>query len=144
MDVVSKKVRSRMMSAIRGKDTKPELALRRGLHALGHRYSLHRKDLKGRPDLVFPRRKAVIFVHGCFWHRHPYCRHATTPSSNEGFWAEKFRTNQMRDQQVQNLLSELGWRILVIWECETRPAVIEATLKRVDAWLQVAPISSVS
>ena len=99
VDVVSSKVRSRMMAGIGGKDTKPELALRKGLFALGLRYRLHDRKLPGRPDIVLPRWNAVVFVHGCFWHRHPGCRFATTPSTRPEFWLDKFKKNVARDQR---------------------------------------------
>ncbi|WP_254916272.1 very short patch repair endonuclease [Achromobacter denitrificans] len=106
------------MSKIRGKDTQPELALRKALHRLGLRFRLHGSGLPGRPDLVFPRYKAVVFVHGCFWHRHDGCNIATTPKSNTPFWLEKFDKNVGRDRRVTAQLEELGWRVFVAWECE--------------------------
>jgi DNA mismatch endonuclease, patch repair protein len=106
------------MSRIRGKDTQPELALRRVIHGLGLRYRLQGADLPGKPDLVLPRHKAVVFVHGCFWHRHVGCNIATIPKSNTEFWVAKFRRNVARDSHVITALNMLGWRVFVVWECE--------------------------
>lgn len=117
-DFLTPAERSRRMSRIRSSDTAPEIALRRALHAIGLRFRLHRKDLPGKPDIVLPRYKAVILVHGCFWHRHESCSIATMPKSNTGFWAEKFDRNVARDQRVQGQLEALGWRIFLVWECE--------------------------
>ena len=108
------------MGKIRSKDTKPEMVVRRLAHALGYRFRLHRKDLPGSPDLVFPGRHAVVFVHGCFWHRHEGCRLASTPKSNEAFWQAKFGRNVERDARKERELRALGWRVLVVWQCETR------------------------
>lgn len=108
-----------MMARIRSKDTSPEIAVRKLLHSLGYRFRLHRKDLPGKPDLVLPRYKAAILVHGCFWHRHPGCKYAYSPKSNVEFWQKKFDANQTRDLKVQAQLVEMGWRYCVIWECET-------------------------
>lgn len=119
MDIVSREKRSAMMARVRGKDTKPELRVRQAAHALGFRYRLHRRDLPGSPDLVFPRLRKVILVHGCYWHRHPGCRFAYTPKSNTEFWARKFEANQERDRRALSQLAHLGWDALVIWECET-------------------------
>lgn len=128
-DIVDKDTRSRMMSRIRGKDTRPEMILRRALHAKGLRFRLHRKDLPGTPDLVLPRHNAVCFVHGCFWHRHPGCRFATTPATRPDFWQNKFRENVERDRRNIEALRAAGWRVAVIWECEIgrreAPAVID-------------------
>ena len=124
MDIVDKARRSAMMAAIRGKDTKPEMLVRRAAHALGYRFRLHRRDLPGSPDLVFPSRRKVILVHGCYWHRHPGCRYAAEPKSNTAFWMEKFAKNQARDQQVLTDLVAGGWDPLVVWECETRDAKV--------------------
>lgn len=118
VDFLSPRERSERMSRIRGKDTRPELALRKVLHGLGLRYRLHGTGLPGKPDLVFPRYKAVVFVHGCFWHRHPGCGIATTPKSNTAFWVEKFEKNVARDARVTAQLEGQGWRVLVAWECE--------------------------
>ena len=110
------------MAAIRPKDTTPELIVRRLVHRLGYRYRLHRKDLPGKPDLVFGPRRKVIFVHGCFWHLHPAksCLDGRQPKSNTSYWSPKLRRNAERDQEHLKTLRRLGWRVLVIWECETR------------------------
>ncbi len=107
-----------MMSGIRGKDTKPELLVRKALHALGFRYRLHVKDLPGKPDLVFPKLRAVVFVNGCFWHRHLECKFAAVPKSNSEFWEQKLEANRKRDLLHGQQLRTLGWRVLTIWECE--------------------------
>ena len=112
--------RSRNMAAIRGKDTAPELAIRRILHAMGMRFRLHRKDLPGSPDIVLPRHRTVVFVHGCFWHRHEGCRYTTTPKTRQEFWLAKFESNVFRDRRNQAKLKQLGWLVLVVWECELR------------------------
>ncbi|MEO8242376.1 MAG: DNA mismatch endonuclease Vsr [bacterium] len=136
-DVVDRQTRSRMMAGIRNKDTKPELALRCALHACGFRYRLHPKAVTGRPDLVLPKHKAVIFVHGCFWHRHPGCRFASTPSTRVEFWQAKFNANVTRDLLVVARLGSEGWRVATIWECALRsPAMVELSAERVWAWLQ--------
>ena len=119
MDIVSADRRSAMMSGIRGRDTKPELTVRSLAHRLGYRFRLHRRDLPGTPDLVFPGRKKIIFVHGCFWHRHPGCRFAYQPKSNVETWRAKFETNIARDVRVREQLDRTGWDVLVVWECET-------------------------
>jgi DNA mismatch endonuclease (patch repair protein) len=116
-DIVSPEVRSRMMSGIRAKNTRPELVLRRALHALGFRYRLHVRNLPGKPDLVFPKYRAIIQVHGCFWHRHG-CSKTTDPASNSEFWQMKFARNVVRDREVECRLRELGWRVGIVWECE--------------------------
>ena len=119
VDVLTPSQRSFNMSRIRGRDTKPEILLRRGLHALGFRFRLHRADLPGRPDIVLPSKKAVIFVHGCFWHGHncPMCR---LPATRSEFWQAKIEGNQVRDQTAMKELTSAGWRILVVWECALR------------------------
>ncbi len=118
-DVVDKQTRSRMMASIGPANTKPEIRVRRYLHARGFRYRLHSLKLPGRPDIVLPRYRMVVFVHGCFWHRHPGCRYATEPSTRVEFWKNKFRANVERDQRKEAQLRERGWRVLVIWECQT-------------------------
>jgi len=115
-DVVSPAVRSRMMSGIRGKNTKPEIVLRRGLHRLGFRFRVHRPDLPGKPDLVFPKHRAVIFVQGCFWHGHA-CHLFKWPKSREEFWRGKIRQNQNRDKVSFENLRAKGWRVGEVWEC---------------------------
>ena len=112
--------RSANMARIGPRDTRPELAVRRALHRMGYRFRLHRKDLPGRPDIVLPRLRTIILVHGCFWHRHPNCRFAYTPKSRTDFWFEKFLRNVARDREVRAELEGLGWTVQVIWECETR------------------------
>lgn len=107
-----------MMSAIRGKDTAPEMLVRRYLHARGLRFRLHAKHLPGRPDLLLPKYRAAIFVHGCFWHQHPGCIYAYTPKSNRAFWTAKLRRNVERDRETISRLRNMGWRVNVIWECE--------------------------
>lgn len=105
------------MSGIRGQNTRPERVVRSHLHRAGLRFRLHRSDLPGRPDLVLPRWNTVIFVHGCFWHRHPGCRFATTPSTNRAFWRRKFESNIERDRRNASRLRRAGWRVLTVWEC---------------------------
>jgi DNA mismatch endonuclease, patch repair protein len=122
MDIVTPEARSRAMGRIRGKDTKPELAVRRAATRLGYRYRLHRRDLPGSPDMVFSRLRTVVFVHGCFWHRHAGCKYSYTPKSNVNFWIEKFQGNVARDGRVEAELERLGWHVVVIWECQTREA----------------------
>jgi DNA mismatch endonuclease (patch repair protein) len=118
-DVLSREQRTLNMSRIKGKDTKPEMLLRRGLHALGFRYQLHRRELPGCPDLVFPRYRAAIFVHGCFWHRHE-CRLFKVPETRTEFWRKKIWQNYERDQEAVKALRHEGWRILIVWECALR------------------------
>ena len=112
--------RSRNMSAIKSKNTKPEIAVRKLLHSMGYRFRLHRKDLPGSPDIVLPKYKKVIFVHGCFWHRHENCKYASTPKTRQEFWNKKFKTNIQRDLEIQEKIKILDWRSVVIWECETK------------------------
>src|SRR5215210_1997488 len=106
------------MGRIRATDTKPEMMVRRLLHSLGYRFRLHRRDLPGSPDLAFPSRRKIVFVHGCFWHQHPGCRLAYRPKSNIDFWSEKFAANRRRDRRAIRRLRSSGWDPLVIWECE--------------------------
>jgi DNA mismatch endonuclease (patch repair protein) len=119
MDTVSRAVRSRMMSRIKGKDTAPELVVRRALHAAGLRFRLHVTGLPGAPDIVLPRHRTVVLVHGCFWHRHPGCANARLPGTNRLFWRRKLTANVRRDAKVMRELHALGWRVMVVWECET-------------------------
>lgn len=120
VDRLSIERRSWLMSRVKSKDTTPELRTRRVAHALGLRFRLHRKDLPGNPDLVFPKYRTVVFVHGCFWHRHVDCRKASEPKSRIDFWEEKFRRNVARDKKNETELQRLGWNVIIIWECETR------------------------
>ena len=121
-DTLSPEKRSALMKRIRGKDTKPELTVRRMVHAMGFRYRLHVKDLPGRPDLVFPKKRKIIFVNGCFWHHHtdPRCRKSSIPKSRTDFWLEKFRRNAERDATVETNLAHASWEILVVWQCELK------------------------
>lgn len=123
VDVVSPEVRSRMMSGIQGKNTKPEILLRKYLHARGFRFRLHRKDLPGRPDVVLKKFNCVILVHGCFWHRHPGCAYATTPGSRREFWVQKLEGNALRDCRQISALQASNWRVLVVWECGLKHAL---------------------
>lgn len=120
MDIVDPARRSKMMATIRGKDTKPEMLVRRFLHAQGFRFRLHRADLPGKPDIVLPRLRSCIFVHGCFWHRHPGCRYAVLPKTRPEFWAAKLEGNVERDRQAIEALRNAGWTVFIIWECELR------------------------
>lgn len=115
------KVRSRIMAAVPQRDSKPEMVVRRLVHAMGYRYRLHVRDLSGSPDVVLPRLSKIIFVHGCFWHRHR-CRKATTPATRKRFWLEKFELNRARDRRNNRTLRRQGWDVLVVWECQTRKA----------------------
>lgn len=118
-DRISKERRSWNMSRIKGKDTKPEIAVRKILHQMGYRFRIHRIDLPGKPDIVLPKFKTIIFVHGCFWHRHPMCKYAYTPKTRVDFWNVKFAENVKRDKMNRAELKKLGWRVGIIWECET-------------------------
>jgi len=122
MDTLTPEQRSERMSRVRGKNTKPEMAVRSLAHRLGYRFRLHRSDLPGKPDLVFPSRRKAIFVHGCFWHRHPNpgCKLARLPKSRRDFWIPKLEGNRQRDLRDQAKLNAMGWNSLVIWECQVR------------------------
>lgn len=123
-----------MMSGIKGKNTRPELSLRSILFARGLRYRLHSRKLPGTPDLVFPKYKAIVFIHGCFWHRHVGCRYTTTPKTNKEFWRQKFLGNVERDRRdIESLLNQ-GWRTAIVWECAIKTSAQEAAAN-VDAWL---------
>ena len=125
------------MARVQSRDTGPELTLRRSLHARGLRYKLHDSALPGRPDLVFPRYRAVCFVHGCFWHRHDGCPRATTPATNRAYWRQKFAANVRRDHIQRTALLEAGWRVGIIWECALkRKGDLEAVATRVEEWLK--------
>lgn len=118
------------MSRVLGKDTKPEKIVRSLLHRMGFRFRLHAKDIPGRPDVVFRSRRRVVFIHGCYWHRHPGCKNARTPKSHLDFWIPKFEANQRRDLAVRRELRKMGWKFLVVWECEVKAeARLESRLK---------------
>ena len=119
--------RSRVMRAVKGQDTEPEMVVRRLAHSLRYRYKLHDKRLPGKPDLVFPARRKVIFVHGCFWHQHDCPRGARLPKSHQDYWVPKLSRNQQRDAEHNSSLEAMGWQVLVIWECETRDRQTLAT-----------------
>lgn len=120
MDIWSSEKRSEVMALVHSKNTKPEIRLRKALFSLGFRYRLHDKRLPGKPDIVLSKYRTVIFMHGCFWHRHANCRAATFPKSNVDYWALKLENNKQRDNVQQQALDALGWRVLVVWECELR------------------------
>lgn len=119
-DVFTRAKRSEVMSRIRGRDTEPERVVRSMLHKMGYRFRLHMARLPGKPDIVLPRYKTVILVHGCFWHRHNGCRFAYTPKSRKQFWLKKLESNVMRDRRVRMELAKLGWHVITVWECELR------------------------
>ncbi len=132
-DVFTPQERARVMAAVKGKDTKPEMIVRRLAHALGYRFRLHRKDLPGKPDLVFPGRRKVIFVHGCFWHGHDCARGSRQPKQNADYWRNKIGRNVERDAASLQALSALGWQVRVIWECELKDR--EALSEQLKAFL---------
>jgi len=119
-DVSTPRKHSEMMSKIRGHDTQPEIRVRSMLHSAGFRFRLHSRTVVGKPDLTLPRYGSLIFVHGCFWHRHEGCRYAYVPKSNQAFWNRKFNANRTRDIEVTAQAEKLGWRVVIVWECETR------------------------
>lgn len=130
--------RSRIMSLVRGKHTSPEMTVRRLVHGMGYRFSLHRKDLPGKPDLVFAPRRKVVFVHGCYWHGHsdPRCRRARVPKTRREFWQAKISRNAARDGIAEQALRKTGWDVLTIWECETTPICRDALAKKLSQFLQ--------
>ncbi len=134
-DIKNAEARSRNMAAIRGKDTRPELRLRRALHIRGFRYRLHPLELPGRPDLLLPRYRAAVFVHGCYWHRHLGCRYTTTPETRLEFWQSKFQENIARDARAMARLIEGGWRVAVVWECALRGDRAATTTNELSEWL---------
>ena len=138
VDLVSPATRSRMMSSIKGKNSQPELLVRRLLFASGYRFRLHRRDLPGTPDIVMPGRKIAIFVHGCFWHLHKGCRYAKMPGTRPEFWKAKLEANVERDRLAVERLLALGWRVLCVWECSTRDAEATASLQgALREWIEV-------
>ena len=128
-DIVDPQTRSRLMSGIRSENTRPELIVRRLLHADGFRYRLHDRSLPGSPDLVFRSLRTAVFVHGCYWHRHPGCRLAYQPKSRTEFWEKKFADNARRDRAAQKELRRLGWTVIVVWECQTRAGELQWLLQ---------------
>lgn len=136
VDVVDQATRSRMMSGIRGADTRPEILLRKALHRAGFRYRLHAANLPGRPDIVLASRRAAIFVHGCFWHRHERCHWCTTPASNLEFWRSKFERNGERDRAVIETLQSMEWRTAIVWECGLRKPYAASTFEDLVTWLR--------
>ena len=147
MDVVNSKTRSLMMAGIKSKDTRPELIVRRFIHSNGFRYRVHDPRLPGKPDLVMAKFGLVVFVDGCFWHRHQSCRYTTSPQKNGRRWQEKFEQNVLRDSRQRKQLLELGWRVLVIWECGLKqpkpdlswlPNFIKTSQKPFEEWPAIA------
>lgn len=138
MDTVDKTIRSKIMSKVGQKNTGPEMKLRRSLHKIGLRYRLHDKRLPGSPDIVFPRYKAVLFVHGCFWHRHG-CKATTKPGTNVDFWQQKFEQNIARDRRHIEALQDAGWRVAVVWECSLKGKGAESdeVAGLVSEWLKI-------
>lgn len=136
VDVVDSKTRSRMMAGIRGKNTKPELLIRKLLHRRGFRYRLHARNLPGKPDLVLPKYGAVIFIHGCFWHGHD-CPYFKWPSTRSEFWRGKILKNQQNNEKAYKALTDLDWRVLTVWECATRKKALNilGLVDRIDIWL---------
>ncbi len=136
MDTLSTKQRSGVMSRIHGKDTTPELIVRRLVHSLGYRYRLHVRKLPGSPDLVFASRRKVIFVHGCFWHRHSCRKGRSMPTTREEFWRTKLEANRRRDNRSRRALRAQSWKVLVIWECQTRPKKYDRLRERITKFLE--------
>lgn len=130
-DIVDRATRSRMMAAIRGRDTAPERLVRSYLHRAGLRFRLHARELPGSPDVLLPRWRTAVFVHGCYWHRHRGCRFATIPSTNRVFWREKFAANEARDRRNARRLRALGWRVIVVWECAVGDRALERLVTRI-------------
>lgn len=137
-DVVDRATRSRMMAGIRGRDTKPELVVRKYLHKLGFRYRITPRDLPGHPDIVLPKYRTAVFVHGCFWHRHDNCRFAAVPSTNREFWQAKFKANVARDKRVSDQLESAGWRVIIVWECQVTPARLQLLTEELRSGLRGA------
>lgn len=136
MDIYSKQKRSEIMSLISGKNTKPEIVIRKIAHSLGYRFRLHKKDLPGKPDIVFPKYKKVIFVNGCFWHSHKNCKRSKLPTTNAKFWKEKIEGNKKKDKSNYIRLKKLGWDYMVIWQCEIKDSNKEKIEKRLLEFLQ--------
>ena len=135
-DRISPSARSRLMGKIRGRDTRPEMFVRRLVHGMGYRYRLHRPDLPGKPDLVFRSRKKAIFVHGCFWHRHDCAKGVSLPGTRTEFWRDKLEANRARDRLALESLRRLGWDVMVVWECEVKQAEESALKGRIRSFLE--------
>ena len=135
-DVHTKEVRSYNMSRIRGKNTKPEMLVRKYLFAHGFRYRLHSKNLPGKPDIVLPKYKTVIFVHGCFWHGHQDCKYFVVPKTRTDWWLNKINGNKANDAKKIQALEQAGWKVLVVWECQLKPGKLEMTLNMIHKNLQ--------
>ncbi len=133
MDVHEPEVRSYNMRQIKGKNTKPEMVVRKFLFSKGFRYRLHVKNLPGKPDIVLPKYKTVIFVHGCFWHGHEGCKYFVVPKTRTEWWLTKINTNKLNDEKSKTLLKKAGWKIIIIWECELKPSTIDYTLLKLQA-----------
>ena len=132
MDIYSSRKRSIIMSKISGKNTKPEMIVRKYLHSLGYRYSLHRKDLPGKPDLVLSKYNTVIFINGCFWHSHKNCKASALPTSNKKFWEKKISDNILRDKKYIRELRSKGWKVIIVWQCQLKNQIVQQkTIKRI-------------
>ncbi|MDE5573041.1 MAG: very short patch repair endonuclease [Muribaculaceae bacterium] len=129
-DVLTKEQRHRCMSNVKSKNTKPEIMVRKFLFSNGYRYRVNRKDLPGKPDIVLPKYKTVVFINGCFWHGHPKCKYATIPATNRDFWLAKINGNVERDKLTREKLSQLGWKVIDIWQCQLKPHEKETTLNQ--------------
>ena len=139
MDKISREARSEVMRKVKNKNTRPELMIRRLLHGRGLRFRLHRSDLPGKPDIVFPKHNKILLVHGCFWHRHEQCKRATTPTDNADYWRLKFERNVARDREVIAALSQLGWSVRVVWECEIKDRqTVDGLIDEIVDWLKRA------
>lgn len=134
VDTVTPEIRSRVMASVKSKDSRPEMKVRRLLHSLGYRYRLHRSDLPGRPDLVFPSRRKVVFVNGCFWHNHFNCYRVRIPTTNRDYWISKLNSNSARDQSNVALLEESGWAVITVWECQLLD--MTRTVERLTTFLE--------
>lgn len=134
--------RSEMMARIRSTDTKPELLVRKGLHAAGFRFRLHARSLPGSPDIVMRKHRCVVFIHGCFWHGHQDCKNFRLPKTRTEFWSAKIAANRARDKCAQDVLITEGWRVLVIWECATRSIYVDRLIETIAAWLQGSETSA--
>lgn len=133
VDKVTSQVRSRIMAQVKSKGMKPEMQVRRLLHGLGYRYRLHKEDLPGKPDLVFPARRKVVFVNGCFWHFHSVCSKVRIPATNRDYWVEKLERNRARDKRNVDRLEEMGWAVMTVWECQLQDTA--STAERLVAFL---------